>query len=300
MKKLIFILFTLILPVYSFAYDVDKIFNDNLKNSCYGSSKCVDNFYKYFYVISQSCVFTNTGPCYFKLKEPLTLTGTLTYTIDYSSKYYTPGVRYQIFKPDNAYFNFLVGYDYDGAYFRKRFKDIEKMLPKWFSETMLAGRVSFNVEITLENIKIGSEDNIVDNTVMFTGLIQHNPTVKDKVIKEIFPKSVKFISKNHEQKTGLYSYRDSDIHNFYILNTENDYINFRETPNGKIISKIYKSNMDNIVLVDLDQIRRSISDELYITEWAHVIYFPDKKDEDKYMVGYIHKDHIKAADKYNF
>ena len=47
----------------------------------------MDNLYKYFHVISRSCIFTNTKPCYFQLKEPLTLTGTLTYIIDYSLYY---------------------------------------------------------------------------------------------------------------------------------------------------------------------------------------------------------------------
>ncbi len=72
MKKLIISLFIFIIPLYAFA-DVDTVFNDNLKKSCNGSSSCVDNFYKYFHIISRSCIYTNIGPCYFKLKEPLTL-----------------------------------------------------------------------------------------------------------------------------------------------------------------------------------------------------------------------------------
>lgn len=298
MKKLIVSLFIFIIPLYVFA-DVDTVFNDNLKKSCNGSSKCVDNFYKYFHVISRSCIFTNTKPCYFQLKEPLTLTGTLTYIIDYSSKYYTPGERYQIFKPHDAEFSFLIGKDYGGAYFRKSFKDVENMLPKWFKDTMLAGSVSFNVEIILENKGIGQKDNSISG-YMETGFIQHNPTIKDKVTVEIFPKSVKFISKNHEHKTGLSSYKDGDIENFYTLNTSNDYINLRTTPNGKIISKIYKSNADNIVLIDLDKIRSYISGELYITEWVQVVYFPNKIYENNYMVGYVHRDQIKVIDKFNF
>lgn len=295
MKKFIVSLFIFTLPLYTFA----DVFNDNLKNSCNGSNKCVNNFYKYFHVIRESCIYTNTGPCYYRLKEPLTLKGTLTYTIDYSLQYYTPGNRYQIFKPHDAEFSFMIGKDYGGAYFRKRFKDVENMLPKWFKDTMLAGSVSFNVEITLENIGIGQKDNPISG-YMETGFIQHNPTIKDKVIVEIFPKSVKFISKNYEQKTGLSSYKDEDIENFYTLNTSNDYINLRATPNGKIISKIYKSNADNIVLIDLDKIRQSVSRELYITEWAQVVYFPNKTDENNYMIGYIHRDQIKVIDEFNF
>ena len=72
MKKFIFI-FTA-LPLLSFAniYSCDELLND-MHNSCNGSSSCVDNFYKYFHIISRSCIYTNIRPCYFKLKEPLTL-----------------------------------------------------------------------------------------------------------------------------------------------------------------------------------------------------------------------------------
>ena len=44
------------------------------------------------------------------------------------------------------------------------------MLPKWFKDTMLAGSVSFNVEITLENKGIGQKDNPISG-YMETGFI---------------------------------------------------------------------------------------------------------------------------------
>lgn len=86
---------------------------------------------------------------------------------------------------------------------------------------------------------------------------------------------------------------------YYTLNTEDDYVNMREIPNGKILSKIYKSNINNIVIVDLEQARKNISDKKSINDndkWVQVIYFPDKEEEYNYIAGYIHKSQIKQLD----
>ena len=55
MKKLIFSLLILILPVFAFAetYSCDELLND-MNNSCNGSSLCIDNFNKYFEIISDT------------------------------------------------------------------------------------------------------------------------------------------------------------------------------------------------------------------------------------------------------
>lgn len=37
---------------------------------------------------------------------------------------------------------------------------------------------------------------------------------------------------------------------------------------------------------------------LYV--FAEVVYFPNKTDENNYMVGYVHRDQIKVIDKFNF
>ncbi len=302
MKKLIFI-FTA-LPLFAFAenYSCDELLND-MNNSCNGSSACIDTFHKYFKIISDTCVYNEAEQfAYYKLLEPVTLKGTLKYVIDYSTSACSPDVRYTIFTPDDEDFNFLTGSEYNGALVKKSFKDIENMLPKWFKETMLAGSVSFNVELTLDSIK--EEMHSYNKNITFnTGLSQNISACNYGDEREIFPKSIKVLDKNSEEKAGLSSYKYVETSMiYYTLNTEDDYVNIRQTPNGKILSKIYKSNINNIVIVDLEQARSNISDKKSINDkWVQVVYFPDKKDEYNSIAGYIYKSQIKQIeDIYKF
>ena len=299
MKKLISTVLILILPVFAFAetYSCDELLND-MNNSCNGSSLCIDNFNKYFEIISDTCTYNESERfAYYKLLKPLTLKGTLKYIIDYNASACSPDVRYTIFTPDNEDFSFLIGQEYNGALVKKSFKDIEKMLPKWFKETMLAGSVSFNVELTLDSIK--EEMNSYGKNITFnTGLSQNISACNFGDEREIFPKAVKVLGKASEEKSGLSSYiyvETSMI--YYTLNTEDDYVNIRQLPNGKVLSKIYKSDIDKIFIVDLEQARSNIADKKSINDkWVQVVYFPDKKDEYNFIAGYIHKSQIKQID----
>lgn len=297
MKKFIFI-FTA-LPLLSFAniYSCDELLND-IHNSCNGSSSCIDTLNEYFEIISDTCVYSESERfAYYKLLKPLTLKGTLKYVIDYSASACSPGVWYTIFTPDNEDFSFLIGQEYNGALVKKSFKDIEKMLPKWFKETMLAGSVSFNVELTLENIK-DEYYATYENRNVYKGLGQNISACNFGDEREIFPKAVKVLGKASEEKSGLSSYiyvETSMI--YYTLNTEDDYVNIREMPNGKVLSKIYKSDIDKIFIVDLEQARSNIADKKSINnKWVQVVYFPDKEDKENFIVGYIHKSQIKQID----
>lgn len=299
MKKLIFILLILITPVFAFAknYSCDELLND-MYNSCNGSSSCIDTFHKYFEIISDTCVYNESEEfAYYKLLKPVTLKGTLKYVIDYSASACSPGVWYTIFTPDDEDFNFLTGSEYNGVLVEQTVKNIEKMLPKWFKETMFAGSVSFNVEVTLDSIK-EEMDRYGKNITFQTGLSQNISACNFGNEREIYPKSIRVLGKKSEEKAGLSSYiyvETSMI--YYTLNTEDDYVNIRQIPNGKILSKIYKSNIDNIVIVDLEQARSNISDKKSINDkWVQVIYFPDKKDEYNFIAGYIHKSQIKQID----
>lgn len=297
MKKFIFI-FTA-LPLLSFAniYSCDELLND-IHNSCNGSSSCIDTLNEYFEIISDTCVYSESERfAYYKLLKPLTLKGTLKYVIDYSASACSPSVWYTIFTPDNEDFSFLIGQEYNGALVKKSFKDIEKMLPKWFKETMLAGSVSFNVELTLENIK-DEYYATYENRNVYKGLGQNISACNFGDEREIFPKAVKVLGKASEEKSGLSSYiyvETSMI--YYTLNTEDDYVNIREMPNGKVLSKIYKSDIDKIFIVDLEQARSNIADKKSINnKWVQVVYFPDKEDKENFIVGYIHKSQIKQID----
>ena len=297
MKKLIFIFTALPLLAFAENYSCDELLND-MNNSCNGSSACIDTFYKYFEIISDTCTYNETERfAYYKLLKPLTLKGTLKYVIDYGASDCSPDARYTIFTPDDEDFNFLTGSEYNGALVKKSFKDIENMLPKWFKETMLAGSVSFNVELTLENIK-DEFYALYENRNVYKGLGQNISACNFGDEREIFPKSIKVLGKESEKKAGLSSYIYVNISMiYYTLNTEDDYVNIRETPNGKILSKIYKSNINNIVIVDLEQARKNIFDKKSINDkWVQVVYFPDKENEYNFIAGYIHKSQIKQID----
>lgn len=295
MKKFIFV-FTA-LPLFAFAdiYSGDALLND-IHNSCNGSSSCIYTFNKYFKMLKDKCIYNDSDKiCYYKLSESITLTGTLTYVINYNIDDCGPGRKYIIFVPDNKDFSFLIGQQYNGAIINKTFKDIEKMLPKWFSETMLAGRVSFNVKVTLNNDKIHHEYD--PNLIMSVGLKQNITDCNEGEERVIFPTSIKILNKISEQQTGLSSYIE-DLDEFtkvyYTINTEDEYVNIRQMPNGKVLSKIYKSNINKIVIVDLEQARGYIADKKSINDkWVQVVYFPNKEDEENFIVGYIHKNQLK-------
>lgn len=299
MKKFIFI-FTA-LPLFAFAedkYNDNQKFIDDIENTCHSITSCIDTFNKYFKMLKDKCVYSDGyKECYYKLSEPVTLTGTLTYIIDYNVEACGPGKRYTIFVPNDKDFSFLIGQQYKGAIIDKTFKDIEKMLPKWFKETRLAGRVSFKVKLTINNEKIL---NFQGKTIS-AGLKQDINDCNEGEERLIFPTSIKILNKISEQKSGLSSYISVYSMVYYTLNTAYDYVNIRQTPNGKLLSKIYKSNIDNIVIVDLDQARSNLFDKKSTNEWVQVVYFPDKEDEENFIVGYIHKSQIKQIeDIYKF
>lgn len=299
MKKFIFI-FTA-LPLLSFAniYSCDELLND-MHNSCNGSSSCIDTLNEYFEIISDTCVYSESERfAYYKLSKSITITGTLKYVIDYSASACSPDVKYTMFTPDDEDFSFLIGQEYNGALVRKKFEGVESMLPKWFKDTMLAGSVSFNVEITLDNInnEIYSYKSKKDITYN-TGLLQNISACNFGDEREIYPKSIKVLSKHSEQKSGLSSYiyvETSMV--YYTINTEDDYVNIRQLPNGKVLSKIYKSDIEKIFIVDLEQARSNIVDKKSINDkWVQVVYFPDKENKENFIVGYIHKSQIKQID----
>ena len=290
MKKFIFI-FTA-LPLLSFAdiYSCDELLND-MHNSCGGSNSCIDTLNEYFEIISDTCIYSESERfAYYKLSKPITITGTLKYVIDYSASACSPDVKYTMFTPDDEDFSFLIGQEYNGALVRKKFENVENMLPKWFKETMLAGSVSFNVEITLDSIN-QKMTAFNKNLTFNTGLSQNISACKFGDEREIYPKSIKVLGKHSEMKSGPSSYTAVETSmTYYTLKTEDDYVNIRQMPNGTVLSKIYKSDIDKIFIVDLEQARSNIAEKKSINDkWVQVIYFPDKEDEENFIVGYIHK-----------
>lgn len=299
MKKIIFMFIFIVLPLLSFAniYSCDELLND-MHNSCNGSSSCIDNFNKYFEIISDTCIYSESEQLAdYKLSKPITITGTLKYVIDYSASACSAGVRYTIFTPDDEDFSFLIGQEYNGALVSKTFEDVENMLPKWFKETMLAGSVSLHVELTLDSIN-QKMTAFNKNLTFDTGLSQNISACKFGDERQIYPKSIKVLGKHAETKSGLSSYiavETSMI--YYTINTEDEYVNIRQIPNGNVLSKIYKSNIDNIIIVDLEQARSNIADKKSINDkWVQVVYFPDKEDKENFIVGYIHKSQIKQIE----
>ena len=83
---------------------------------------------------------------------------------------------------------------------------------------------------------------------------------------------------NHTQK-------DNTTQNFIKLLIQKDsFVNLRQSPNGKVITKIYAKNLDKITIKKLNG-----GDD----KWIKVLYLPPNvADETKAITGYIHSSKI--------
>lgn len=72
------------------------------------------------------------------------------------------------------------------------------------------------------------------------------------------------------------------------LHTQDEYVNIRQSPNGKVISKVFTKDEDKILLISLIG-----GNDINKTQWIKVLYFPPNvNDAKKAILGYIHKSQI--------
>ncbi len=100
-------------------------------------------------------------------------------------------------------------------------------------------------------------------------------------------KNITFIS---QPKLKFYNRRDYSEGGYthLALHTQDEYVNIRQSPNGKVISKVFTKDEDKILLISLIG-----GNDINKTQWIKVLYFPPNvNDAKKAMLGYIHKSQV--------
>lgn len=244
MKKLqvlSFILsFILFIPFISFAYTISsedyKYYTEKLINVT--GNKNITNYYK---IDNSSFCGTETEGYYqcsykFLPKKPLKLSGTLTVSNFYNYKWVDdesgkPFPFYKTsFKADSGNFNldnlFIVPLNYK----------LNTVIPKSYLQNGIAGEISFQVDFVLDK----------------DAIIQYGSASKSifvLYVKDLNINSVKGI-KYYDYSEMINTMNDNNIFNhlydsFFVevsLDTDDKFVNVRESPNGKIIHKIIVNN----------------------------------------------------------
>lgn len=147
-----------------------------------------------------------------------------------------------------------------------------------------AGEASYEVEIEIIN----------ENGVAL--VISSNACYVDSYMNV---DNVKFIKKISEKKyKDLEQYfqavdEDEEFLMKFQLKTNNDFVNLRESPNGAIITRIYKKDFSDILVIGTFEAEVLGLEPNKTNAWYKVIYFPPntRKTKDA-KAGFIHKSQI--------
>ena len=216
-------------------------------------------------------------------KPPLKLKGTLTINARYDSISDCSG-----FIPYSAVFD---SKEAPNGFFRQfnvyatknNQKEILKNMPKWLLDGF-AGEASYEVEIEIIN----------QNGVAL--VISSNACYVDSYMNV---DNVKFIKKISEKKyKDLEQYfqavdEDEEFLMKFQLKTNDDFVNLRESPNGAIITRIYKKDFSDILVIGTFEAEVLGLEPNKTNTWYKVIYFPPntRKTKDA-KAGFIHKSQI--------
>lgn len=222
--------------------------------------------------------------CRYALKKPpLKLKGTLTINARYDSISDCSG-----FIPYSAVFD---SKEAPNGFFRQfnvyatknNQKETLKNMPKWLLDGF-AGEASYEVEIEIIN----------ENGVAL--VISSNACYVDSYMNV---DNVKFIKKISEKKyKDLEQYfqavdEDEEFLMKFQLKTNDDFVNLRESPNGAIITRIYKKDFSDILVIGTFEAEVLGLEPNKTNAWYKVIYFPPntRKTKDA-KAGFIHKSQI--------
>lgn len=161
-------------------------------------------------------------------------------------------------------------------------KEILKNMPKWLLDGF-AGEVRYEVEFEIINkngVALVSDSNACS------------------VDSYMNVDNVKFIKKISEKKyKDLEQYFQAvDREGFLLkfqLKTNDDFVNLRESPNGAIITRIYKKDFSDILVIGTFEAEVLGLEQNNTKDWHKVIYFPPntRKTKDA-KAGFIHKSQI--------
>lgn len=162
-------------------------------------------------------------------------------------------------------------------------KEILKNMPKWLLDGF-AGEVKYEVEIEIKNTnKIALSiygDACSDESYMFVDNITFIKKISEKKYKNL----EQYLKTEEEYEELLVK-----IH----LKTNDDFVNLRDSPNGKVITRIYKKDFSDILIIKTFETELLGLKPNETKDWYKVIYFPPntRKTEDA-KAGFIHKSQI--------
>lgn len=180
-------------------------------------------------------------------------------------------------------------------------KELQSKLPKWLQEGF-AGEVSYEVEFEVANSKkigwreIDEEAALLMN---YSACSYGSYLVADKI---------KLIKKLDEKRyEGIRHYVSGEVETLSVMQiiVDDDFVNIRQSPNGKIIAKIYNKDFENAIIVTIST--DALNERFGLKnsqnpKWYKIMYFKSKDDAKlgkKGIIGYIHNSQIKPYKSFN-
>ena len=244
--------------------------------------------------------------CPYRLKAPIKLKGTLTIKPNYT---YFEGCddmpMYVSFKNEDLFLTEMEFLTYSNLQIKptsRNQKEVLAKIPKWLLDGF-AGEVSYEVEFEVANMS-GYISDVWSNQQQDIALIADYSACGSG--SYLVADNIKFIKKLSEKKyEALEQYLEAEMISanalrVFQLKTNDDFVNLRESPNGAIITRIYKKDFSDILVIEVPQTRllgfnQNQKIDMYDKEskWHKVIYFPPntRKTKDA-KVGFIHKSQI--------
>lgn len=240
--------------------------------------------------------------CPYRLKAPIKLKGTLTIKTNYNGEAYDTFFYTWFENKDlpTTEMDFLNGKYLQIKPTSRNQKEVLAKIPKWILDGF-AGEVSYEVEFEVANMS-GYIGDVFSNQVQDIALIVDNSALSGG--SYLVADNIKFIKKLSEKmdknaETYLVEYSEQGVRPL-TLKTNDDFVNLRESPNGAIITRIYKKDFSDSLVIQVPQTRllgfnqnQKIDIDDKEVKWHKVIYFPpnSRKTKDA-KAGFIHKSQI--------
>lgn len=233
--------------------------------------------------------------CQYKLIAPLKLKGILKIRTNYGRLEACDVSIYTYFKGKDFPENF---FNFNNLQFKANAdnqKELQSKLPKWLQEGF-AGEVSYEVEFEVANSKkIGwlETDEEVALLEDYSACSGGSYLVADKI---------KLIKKLDEKRyDGIRHYVSVEVETLSAMQiiVDDDFVNIRQSPNGKIIAKIDNKDFEKaiIIAISADALNERFGlENSKNPKWYKIMYFKSKDDAKigkKGIIGYIHNSQIK-------
>lgn len=235
--------------------------------------------------------------CQYKLIAPLKLKGILTIKTNYDEAEgcdFTPIDTYFKSKdfPEGHFLNIT---DLQVKASANNQKELQSKLPKWLQEGF-AGEVSYEVEFEVANSKkIGWReiDEEAALLVDYSACGGNSYLVADKI------KLIKKLDEKRYEGVKYYMGYEAQRLSFMQIIVDDDFVNIRQSPNGKIVAKIDSKDFKNAIIIALsaDALNERFGlENSQNSKWHKIMYFKSKDEAKlgkKGIIGYIHNSQIK-------